>query len=87
MPLTYRDKGTSATRLAICSGGATVGTLWKEVLSIAAGGEAGRWTWTWHAGPGASPDKHGTAATREAAQEAIEQQWKAWLDAAGLTEK
>jgi hypothetical protein len=85
MPLTFRDRGTSATRFDICSAEAALGTLWKEVLAMTVSAE-GRWTWTWHAGPAAGPDKHGTAATIEAAQAQIQEQWTAWLRSAGLKE-
>jgi hypothetical protein len=71
MPLAFRDRGTSATRFDICSADVTLGTLWKEVLSITAGG-GGRWTWTWHQGPAAGPDKHGTAGSLEQAQRRFE---------------
>ncbi len=86
MPLTYRDRGTSGTRLDIVSGSATVGKLWKAVLSSASSG-AVQWCWTWHQGPASGPEQHGAADTMHDAREQIEAQWKAWLIAAGLTEK
>jgi hypothetical protein len=87
MPLAFRDRGTSATRFDICSGSAILGTLWKQVLAVTSARQEARWVWTWHAGPAAGPDKHGTADTVEDAQAQIQKQWNAWLDAAGLTEK
>lgn len=34
MPINFRDRGTSATRFDIVSGGAKHGTLWEEILSV-----------------------------------------------------
>jgi hypothetical protein len=85
MPLTYRDRGSSNTQIDIVSGGAVLGNLWKAQLSVTAGEEA-RWNWTWHAGPASGPQAHGTADTVEEAKAKIEAQWRAWLQAAGLTE-
>ena len=86
MPLTYRDRGTSGTQLDVISGQAVVGFLWKATLSVSSGGTA-RWSWTWHAGPASGPQQHGTAETIEAAKAKLEEQWRAWLQAAGLEER
>ncbi len=85
MPLTYRDRGSSGTQVNIVSGTAVLGSLWKAVLSVTVGQEA-RWNWTWHAGPASGPQSHGTADTVEEAKAQLEEQWRAWLEAAGLVE-
>jgi hypothetical protein len=85
MPLTFRDRGTSGTQLDICSHKAIVGFLWKAVLSVSASRQA-QWHWTWHAGPASGPEQHGTAETIDEAKAQIEDQWRAWLAAAGLRE-
>jgi hypothetical protein len=84
--LTYRDRGTSGTQLDVISGQAVVGFLWKSVASVTSGGAA-HWSWTWHAGPAKGPQQHGTADSKEAAMAQIEEQWGAWLHAAGLEER
>jgi len=86
MPLTYRDHGTSGTHLDIISGRSVVGLLWKGILSVTAGQEP-RWSWTWYAGPGIGPQAHGTADSADEAKAVIEEQWRAWLEAAGLNER
>jgi hypothetical protein len=85
MTLIYRDRRTSGTQLDVISGQAVVGFLWKAVLSVSSGGTA-RWSWTWHAGPASGPQQRGTADSKEAAMAQIEEQWRAWLEAAGLRE-
>jgi hypothetical protein len=86
MPLTYRDRGTSGTQLDIVSGAAVVGNLWKAVTSVTSG-ERAHWSWTWHSGPAKGPQQHGTADSKEAAMARIEEQWRVWLQAAGLSEQ
>jgi hypothetical protein len=86
MPLTYRDRGTSGTQLDIVGGSATVGKLWKAVLSSSSGGSV-QWCWTWHAGPGTGPEQHGTASNMHDARTLIETQWDVWLLATDLIEK
>jgi hypothetical protein len=86
MPLKYVDRGTSGTQLDIVSGKRTLGRLWKAVTSVTSGGHV-HWTWTWQAGPGAGPQQHGTASTVDEAKARVEEQWRAWLEDAGLQEK
>ena len=86
MPLKYVDRGSSGTQLDIVSNAQTLGRLWKAVMSPSAGGGV-QWVWTWHAGPAKRPQQHGTADTIDAAKAKIEEEWRAWLEAAGLTEK
>jgi hypothetical protein len=90
MPLTYRDRGTSGTRLEIVSGTVAVGSLWKEVLCISAG-DAEHWSWTFYIDAFVEERlegfrKHGSASSRETAQVDIERNWKTWVAAAELTE-
>ena len=82
MPLKYVDRGSSGTQLDIVSNTKTLGRLWKAVMSPSAGGGV-QWVWTWHAGPAKGPQLHGTADTIDAAKAKIEEQWFAWLEAAG----
>ena len=84
--LTYVDRGTSGTQLDIISGTAVVGKLWKAVLSRMADQDA-RWAWTWYAGPASGPQKHGIADNVDDAKAEIEQQWRLWLEHAGLVER
>jgi hypothetical protein len=87
MPLTFRDRGTSGTQLDVMSGNVRIATLWKNKLSlIAGGGQDWRWSFTMSAGPPGF-QIHDRAATKGEAQSVIEEQWIAWLDAAGLVEK
>ena len=86
MPLTYRDRGTSGTQLDIISGKAVVGFLWKAALSRIGNRDA-HWAWAWHSGPASDSQQYDTADTIEAAKAKLEEQWRAWLDAAGLVEK
>jgi hypothetical protein len=87
MPLIYRDRGSSGTQLDIVVGRLVIGTLWKAVLSATTGG-AVTWRWTFHTTAGPSGfEHHGRADTFEDAKAAVERNWQAWLDAAGLTEK
>ena len=86
MPLKYVDRGSSGTQLDIVSNAKTLGRLWKAVMSVSSGGGV-QWVWTWHAGPASGPQQHGTADSKEAAVAQIEEQWRAWLEAAGLVEK
>ena len=86
MTLTYRDRGTSGTQLDVMSGGVAVCSLRKNVLSGLV--RDVRWEWTWRLENGPPGwRKHDSAQTIEVAQSIIEQQWLAWLEAAGLTEK
>jgi hypothetical protein len=80
MTLVYRDRGTSRTQLDIVSGTAVVGQLCNAMFSSLAGGGE-HWSWTWGAGPAKGPQQHGTAKAK------IEEQWRAWLEAAGLVER
>lgn len=82
MPLSYRDRGTSGTQLDVISGKAVVCFLWNAMFSSLAGGGA-HWSWIRHAGPASGPQHHGTADTVEQAKAKIEEQWRAWLNAAG----
>ena len=84
--LTYRDRGTSNTQLSIVSASLVVGSLRKDVLSIAAG-KVESWSWTLYVDSG--PDgfkKHGSASNRDSAKADIERNWQLWIDAAGLGE-
>jgi len=83
MPLTYRDKGTSGTQLDVLSGDEVIAFLWKNVLSVMAQQDAD-WRWTFHSGPTKGQRAHGSADTCEEAKAAIERNWNAWLQAAGL---
>jgi hypothetical protein len=86
MPLTYSDRGTSGTQLDVISGGVVVCSLWKRLLP-GISPDASVWTWTWRIERG--PDgwrMHGRGQTKESAQAELEQQWRAWLEAAGLSE-
>lgn len=85
MTLTYRERGESGTQLDIASGGALLGRLWKVGL-IGMGDRNARWNWTWHAGPASGPQAHGSADTVDEAKARLEDQWRAWLQAAGLQE-
>ena len=87
MTLIYRDRGTSGTQLDVISGGVVVCSLWKRLLP-GISPDASVWSWTWRIERG--PDgwrMHGRAQTKESAQAELEQQWRAWLEAAGLVEK
>jgi hypothetical protein len=84
MPLKYVDRGSSGTQLDIVSNTKTIGRLWKAVMSAGSGGGV-HWVWTWHAGPASGPQAHGTADIEEAKAK-LEEQWRAWLQAAGLSE-
>jgi hypothetical protein len=60
--------------------------LWKDVLSGLV--KQVRWNWTWRIERGHSAWRiHDSAQTKEAAQAQIEAQWRAWLEAAGLSEQ
>lgn len=85
MPLVYRDRGTSGTQFDIISGAAIVGNLWKAVTSVTSGGQV-HWAWSWSAGPASGPRQHGTANSKEVVMARIEEQWRAWLQAAGLSD-
>jgi hypothetical protein len=90
MPLTYRDRGTSGTRLEIVSGTVAVGSLWKDVLSIGAG-DSEHWSWTFYIDAFIEErldgfNKHGSADSLESAQADIERNWQTWLKAARLAE-
>ena len=67
------------------SGTAVLGSLWKAVLSVTAGQEA-RWNGR---GTQAPPPvrAHGTADIVQEAKAQLEEQWRAWLEAAGLVER
>jgi hypothetical protein len=87
MPLTYRDKGTSGTQLAIYSHKLCIGHIGKQSSTLM-GGQHSSWRWTF-AFHGAAPKGfpgHGTAATLEKAKAIVEQSWQEWLTAAGLSE-
>jgi hypothetical protein len=83
MPLTFRDRGT---QLDIISGDTILGSLRKIVLSGVSRGTE-RWAWSWQAGPASGPDMHGTAGTIDEAKAILQDQWRAWLEAAGLIER
>ena len=88
MPLTYRDKGTSGTQLAIYSHNLCIGHVGKEFDSILSGQRA-RWHWTFGlntAVPKGFP-LHGSAPSLDEATAIIEQAWQDWLTTAGLIEK
>jgi hypothetical protein len=90
VPLTYRDRGNSGTRLEIVSGTVVIGSFWKDVLSVSAGNSE-RWSWTFYMDAFIEErldnfSKHGSAGSREIAQADIERNWKTWLAAAELTE-
>lgn len=82
MPLTYRDRGTSGTQLSVLCHEVPVASIRKEVF-----GQAERWRWSFSLGNAAPANfKHGGHAdTCEEAKAAVEQNWQAWLTAAGLT--
>jgi hypothetical protein len=88
MPLSYRDRGSSGTQLDVMSGEVVVCSLWKVMLE-GVSRDASAWFWTWRIEqvPPGWWQKHGRTETKEVAQAEIEQQWGAWLTAAGLTEK
>jgi hypothetical protein len=89
VPLTYVDKGTSGTQLAIRTGDTVIGHIGKEMFSEFAGGGA-RWRWWVYVNRGTMPQgssNDGTADTLDAAREAVERSWTAWLGAAGLREE
>ena len=82
--LTYRDMGTSGTRLEIISGTLVIGHIRKMTLSVVANQEV-RWSWQFvmMAGPPGF-QQHGTADTCEETKAAVERHWQAWVKAAGL---
>ena len=85
MPLTFRDRGTSGTQLDILSGSIIVCTLRKAMMSTDTRGE--RWDWTWQISNGPPGFHiHDRADTKAQAQAEIERVWRAWLQAAGLSE-
>ena len=86
MPLTFRERGTSGTRLDVLSGEVVVCSLWKAMLSTDTRGE--RWDWSWQIAkgpPGFAVHSH--ANTKAEAQAELERIWQRWLDAAGLSER
>jgi hypothetical protein len=85
MPLTYHDKGNSHTVMQIMFGNGCARHV-VEVLSVSSG-EVVHWSWSWHAGPAARPQQHGTAENVDAAKAEIEEQWRTWLESAGLHER
>jgi len=87
--LTYRDKGTTGTQLAIYSHELCIGHVGKEFTSMMTDGTRSRWRWTFGlntAVPKGFPH-HGTADTLDEAKVIIERAWAEWLSAAGLSEK
>ena len=87
MPLVYRDKGTSGTRLEVLSNELRLARIGKAMFSETAGGEA-YWRWDFALTAGGPPgfQIHGHADTFEAAKADVERNWKLWLTAAGLSE-
>jgi hypothetical protein len=87
MTLTYRDKGTSGTQIAVLSGNLLIASIGKRVLTPLAGQEV-RWQWTFsiHAAPSGF-EHSGHADTFEEAKAAVERNWEAWLKAAGLRDE
>jgi len=86
--LTYRDKGTTGTQLAIYSHELCIGHVGKEFTSMMTDGTRSRWRWTFGlntAVPEGFPH-HGTADTLDEAKVIIERAWAEWLSAAGLSE-
>ena len=66
-------------------GGFRVAHIWKNVLSITAGGGV---TWSWTLYVSAAPSKvHGGANSLDEAKAQVDQAWQNWLDTAGLTER
>jgi hypothetical protein len=87
IPLTYRDKGSSGTQLAIYSHELCIGHLHKEMMSQMAG-RTPFWSWTFGlstAVPKGFP-VHGNTNSLEEAKEIIERSWEEWFAAAGLTD-
>lgn len=89
MALMYHDKGASksGTQFDVLSGQLRIGYVGKEMLS-AVTSHAGQWRWTLYVG--AAPpglERHGHADSCEGAKLAIENSWRAWLEATGLTDQ
>jgi hypothetical protein len=88
MPLTYRDKGTTGTQLAIYSHDLCIDHLGKEFMSIMAGRQA-FWEWNFSLGNAVPPGfpRNGHADTCEEAKAIVETAWTEWLATAGLSER
>jgi len=87
MPLVYRDRGSSGTQTEVLSGNLRVAQIGKRLLTPLTGQEVS-WQWTFSIQVAPSGFEHsGHADTFDDAKAAVEQNWRAWLDAAGLTEK
>jgi hypothetical protein len=87
MALVFRDKGTSGTQIEVLSGDLCIAHIGRQVLSVVAS-HAVQWRWSFAimvGPPGFVP--HGQADTFEAAKASVEQNWQAWLAAAGLSER
>jgi hypothetical protein len=82
--LEFRDRGTSATQIAVMCGAVVIAGLYKGTLSVTAG-QAVVWHWTFKTTDGPPGFRqHGTALSFDEAKTAVEEQWAAWLAAAGL---
>ena len=82
--LKFRDKGISATQIAVMSGEVVIASLYKATLSVTAG-QAIVWNWSFKMTDGPPGFRqHGTALSFDEAKTAVEEQWAQWLVAAGL---
>ena len=87
MALTFRDNGTSGRQIEVRSQDVPVGHIGKEMFGQLAGSGA-RWRWHLKMPSGAwGFASDGEANTVDEAKGQVEDNWQAWLSAAGLSER
>ena len=88
MTLTYRLQGRSGIIWDVLSGSLVIARIRKQVSSIDARRlRIEQWDWTFYVS--AKPDGfliYGSAESLEETKALVDQHWRAWLEAAGLTE-
>jgi uncharacterized protein YbdZ (MbtH family) len=81
VPLTYRDRGPSATQIDVVSGDLVIATIYKTTRLS----QDQYWSWTFLITAAPAGFEHaGKAASREIACLAVERNWKDWMKAAGV---
>jgi hypothetical protein len=86
--LTYRDKGTSGTQLAIYSHELCIGHVAKDSMTgLSHQRESWRWTLGFHTAVPKGFPVHGYVDTLDQAKAIIERGWAEWLTAAGLVDR
>jgi hypothetical protein len=84
--LRYQSTNDIGTSFDVLSGELRIGHISKGAMSLAASREE---PWSWGFALHVAPPgfvMHGSAATLEEAQEAMERNWALWLTVAGLRE-